>query len=67
MSNETDRVEKLLNLLEKQSEKFDALISKTEETSKKKIIEDPSDQAKKKSDKDESDFIQLMKDINEVK
>ncbi|MDD4438951.1 MAG: hypothetical protein PHS04_13110 [Tissierellia bacterium] len=67
MSNETDRVEKLLNLLEKQSEKFDALIAKTEETSKKKIIEDPSDQAKKKSDKDESDFIQLMKDINEVK
>ncbi|MCK9438283.1 MAG: hypothetical protein M0Q12_13910 [Synergistaceae bacterium] len=67
MSNETDRVEKLLNLLEKQSEKFDALIAKTEETSKKKIIEDPTDQAKKKSDKDESDFIQLMKDINEVK
>jgi len=67
MSNETDRVEKLLNLLEKQSEKFDTLIAKTEETSKKEIIEDPTDQAKKKSDKDESDFIQLMKDINEVK
>lgn len=63
MSTE-DRVERLLDLVEKQSEKFDALLAKTEEASKKEIIEDPTDQAKKKSDKDEADFIQLMKDIN---
>lgn len=64
MSNETDRVEKLLNLLEKQSEKFDALLAKTEEASKKEPTEDPEELAKKKADKDEADFIQLMKDIN---
>ena len=65
MSNETDRVEKLLNLVEKQSEKFDALLlAKTEEASKKEPTEDPEELAKKKADKDEADFIQLMKDIN---
>jgi hypothetical protein len=64
MSNETDRVEKLLNLVEKQSEKFDALLAKTEEASKKEPAEDPEELAKKKADKDEADFIQLMKDIN---
>lgn len=63
MSTE-DRVERLLDLVEKQSEKFDALLSKTEEASKKESAEDPEELAKKKADKDEADFIQLMKDIN---
>lgn len=63
MSTE-DRVERLLDLVEKQSEKFDALLAKTEEASKKEPVEDPEELAKKKADKDEADFIQLMKDIN---
>lgn len=63
MSTE-DRVEKFLNLVKKQSEKLDALLAKTEEASKKEPAEDPEELAKKKADKDEADFIQLMKDIN---
>ena len=63
MSTE-DRVERLLDLVEKQSEKFDTLLAKTEEASKKESAEDPEELAKKKADKDEADFIQLMKDIN---
>lgn len=63
MSTE-DRVERLLDLVKKQSEKFDALLAKIEEASKKEPAEDPEELAKKKADKDEADFIQLMKDIN---